>query len=809
LRNFMGRDLRRLSDRPAFKPLAILLLIPIIAVSAGLMALVISPPFVAAGVGITRLNDLLDQQGASFTHIPRLPERSTIYANDGKTILAQLYLDNREIVRLSHVSQIAQNAVIDIEDSGFYQHGALDLRGLIRALLADLKSGTATQGGSTITQQLVKNAVLGDTSQTFARKFQELAIAMQVEQKYTKKQILELYLNDVYLGNRQYGIGTAADYYFHQPASKLTLVQGALLAGLIRAPEGDNPITHPKRALARRNAVLDRMAELGTACDATGTECALGITQAKADAAKAKPLGIVKHPGTFSVATPPYFVTYLTQQILFNKNGEFDSLGKGQVTRERRLQEGGLKIYTTLDPTWQSYAQQAALAPWNDPVYNPSYQEKPDTGIVSIENDTGAIRTMLSGRNFAQDQVNLVTSVRQAGSAFKPFTLVAAFRQHVSPNATFSSKSPFCSPLWTSASHCVSNSEGAGAGSQMNLWTATADSINVVFAQLALQVGPSSIVTAAHDMGIKSDLAAVPSITLGTNSVSPLEMASADQTFANDGIHCEPFAVSRIVNSEGVLYRHKLDCQSVLKPETAHLITAMLHGVVTSGTASSSGANLLPWPVSGKTGTTQDYADAWFVGYTKQVSTSVWVGFPNTDTSMLPYFGHSVFGGSLAAPIWAAYMQRVMSGMPALSFPAPPVPKKANVPNVVGKQEAQATSLLEAGHFVPVVQSIDDAAPKGTVVAQSPGGGSLAELGTTVVIKVSTGKPATFPVPVVTGLLVADAKAALIKKGFVVVITDVVVTNPTKVGVVVAQSPASGVQAKQGSTVTITVGRAH
>jgi penicillin-binding protein 1A len=570
---------------------------------------------------------------------------------------------------------------------------------------------------------------------------------------------------------------------------------------MIQAPEGFNPlpqpIGHPNQALRRRNFVLERMAELGT------------ITQAKADHAKAKPLGIVKHPGANSVATPPYFVQYLTQQILDDPHGEFDGLGTGLKTRQRRLQEGGLKIYTTMDPQWQAYAQQAANAPWAPYVANPSYKDKPDTGIVSIDNATGAIRTMLSGRNFARDQVNLVTSVRQTGSAFKPFTLVAAFRQHVSPNATFSSKSPFCSPLWTSASHCVSNSEGAGDMGQLNLWTATADSINVVFAQLALQVTPEAIVTAAHDMGIKSDLLAVPSITLGTNSVSPLEMASAYQTFANDGIHCEPFAVTRITNSDGVLYRHKPDCQSVLKPDTAHLITAMLHGVVTTGTAASSGANLSPWPVSGKTGTTQDYADAWFIGYTEQVSTSVWVGFPSTDTSMGPYFGGGVFGGSLAAPIWAAYMQHVMSGMPALSFPIPPVPKKATVPNVVGKTQAQATAVLKTAHFVPVVQTVDDVAPKGTVAAQSPGGGSSAELGTTVIIEVSTGKPATVPVPTVTGLALADAKAALTKHGFVVVIQDVVVTNTAKVGLIVTQSPAGGAQAKQGSTVTIGVGRKH
>ncbi|MEA2581263.1 MAG: penicillin-binding protein [Actinomycetota bacterium] len=792
----MERDLRRLSDRPVFKPLAILLLVPVIALSAGLLAVIIAPPFVAAGVGVTKLSDTLAAAGAGFTHIPRLPERSTIYANDGKTVLAQLYLDNREIVRLTHVSDVMQQAVIDTEDSEFYNHGALDLRGLIRALIADVRSGTPTQGGSTITQQLVKNAVLGTTDRTFARKFQELAIAMQVEQKYTKKEILELYLNDIYLGSGQYGIGTAADFYFHVPASKLTLVQSTLLAGMVRAPEGYNPINHPKRARRRRNFVLDRMAFLGD------------ISQAKADSTKAKPLGIVKHPGTNSLATPPYFVTYLTQQILNNTNGEYDSLGKGYQARQKRLQEGGLKIYTTLDPQWQSYAQEAASAPWAVPVANPGYANKPDTGIVSIDNATGAIRTMLSGRNFQRDKLNLVTSVRQTGSAFKPFTLVAAFRQHVSPNTTFSSRSPFCSPKWTSNDHCVNNSEVGDMGF-INLWTAIADSVNVVFAQLALQVGPDAIVSAAHDMGITSNLLAVPSITLGTNSVSPLDMASAYQTFANDGVHCEPFAVTRILNSDGVLYRHKPACNAVLKPDTAHLITAMLHGVVTSGTASSSGANLSPWPVSGKTGTTQDYADAWFIGYTKQVSTSVWVGFPSTDTSMAPYFGTGVFGGSLAAPIWAAYMTHVMHGMPPLSFASPPTPKRANIPNVVGKTQAKAAAALRRAHFVPVVQAIDDAAPKGIVVSQSPSGGFSAELGTSVIIEVSTGKPATKAVPTVTGLTLADAKAALTKRGFAVVIKNTVVTNPVKIGVILAQSPGGGEHAKQGSTVTITVGRKH
>src|SRR5262245_5454747 len=251
-----------LSDRWAFKPVAFVMLVATLIGSAGLLAVLISPPFLAAGEGVRQVQERLDKEGANFTRIPRLPQRSTIYASDGKTVLAHIYLDNREVVPLNRISPIAAQAVLAIEDSQFYNHGAIDLPSVLRAAAANIRAGNFVQGGSTITQQLVKNT-LGSTNPTLERKFKELALAERVEQHYSKDQILELYLNDVFLANNVYGIGTAARFYFHEPASQLNLAQSALLAGIIKSPSAYDPIAHPKAALLRRNDVLNRMMALG------------------------------------------------------------------------------------------------------------------------------------------------------------------------------------------------------------------------------------------------------------------------------------------------------------------------------------------------------------------------------------------------------------------------------------------------------------------------------------------------------------------------------------------------------------------
>jgi membrane peptidoglycan carboxypeptidase len=771
----------------------------VIAIAGGLVALLLLPAALGVGRGVETANQRLTSLGEAFKRIPAFPERSTIYANDGTTVLAQVYLDeNREIVHLGQVSEIAREAVLAAEDDGFYQHGAVNLPSVLRALVANVAAGEVVQRGSTITQQLVKNAVLDDPSQSLSRKWEELAVAMRIEQKYTKDEILELYLNEIYLGNGVYGIGTAAQYYFHVAASKLTLAQGAMLAGMIRAPEDYNPIDHPKAALTRRNFVLDRMAELGD------------VPAQKVAKIETQPVKLPPGAGKISTRKPPFFVTYITRQILANVGGEFDSFGNTPKQIEHTLFQGGLKIVTTLDPKWQRDAQTAADQPYAVTPSNPGYVQTPDTAIVSVDNATGAIRTMLSGRNYQKDQLELATATRQAGSAFKPFTLVAAFEEGIPPGQAYSASSPFCSPAWPSADHCVSNAE-PGQGGYENLTTATAYSTNVVFAQLALDVGASKIASVAHDMGITSDLTVVPSITLGTSDVSPLEMASAYQTLANKGKHCAPFAVARVEETtptngtNGLLYRHHPDCRQVVDPAIAAQVTSMLQGVVTlpgaTGTAAAIGR-----PVAGKTGTTQEYSNAWFVGYTPQVSTAVWVGFPGNADPLDRYFGQSVFGGTLAAPIWSDYMSRVMAGMPVESFPSPPAPKTAKVPDVQGRGAIAAQQILADAGFSSRIEKVPSLRSEGTVLAQSPAGGTTAQLGTLVTLQVSNGQAPTIVLPNVVGQGAAAAKATLEGAGYVVKVVTKVTGDPKKDGIVLSMDPAAGTKVDRGSTVTITVG---
>jgi membrane peptidoglycan carboxypeptidase len=765
----------------------------VIAIAGGLVALLLLPAALGIGAGVDRVGARLDSLGEAYKRIPKFPERSTIYASDGKTVLAQVYLDeNREIVHLDEVSEVARTAVLVAEDDGFYEHGALDVPSVLRAMVANVAAGDVVQGGSTITQQLVKNAVLDETDQTLERKWQELAVALQIEQRYTKDQIFELYLNDVYLGNGIYGIGTAARYYFDEPASKLSLSEGATLAGMIRAPEDYNPIAHPKRAVARRNFVLDRMVELGDAGAAKVAKIA------------SQPVALPPDAGHASTEKLPFFVTYITRQILADTDGAYDVFGKTAKQRERTLFQGGLKIVTTLDPDWQRAAQAAANQPWAVTPGNPGYGQTPDTAIVSVDNADGAIRTMLSGRNYQKDQLDLATATRQTGSAFKPFTLVAAFEEGIPPGQVYSATSPFCSPAWTSQDHCVSNAE-PGKGGYENLTIATAYSTNVVFAQLALDVGPSKIAQAAHEMGITSDLSVVPSITLGTSDVSPLEMASAYQTLANRGRHCVPFAVSRVEDAEGVLYRHKAECHQVIDPQIAAQVTSMLQGVVSlpgaTGTAAAIGR-----PVAGKTGTTQEYSNAWFVGYTPQVSTAVWVGFPGDPDPLDRYFGTSVFGGSIAAPIWRTYMTHVVAGMPVQGFPAPPPPETGKVPDVGGRPVGAAQKILADASFSSRIENVHSTRPEGTVVGQDPAGGVTAQLGALVTLQVSSGKAPTMVIPALEGKEAAAARTILEDMGFVVHVAERQVSDPKLDGLVLATIPKAGTKVARGSIVTMNVG---
>jgi penicillin-binding protein 1A len=784
---------RSVRDRVSFKPIAILLLIPVILATSILTAAVLAPPFAAAGFGVNEIRSRLDALGSDFTDIPRFPERSTIYAADG-TVLTRVYLDNREIVPLSAISRPTQRAVLAIEDSDFFQHGAVDISSLIRAIIQNARAGEVVQGGSTITQQLVGSA-LGEQrfDDSIEGKLQELALSIRVEQRYSKARIFELYLNEVYMGNGVYGFGTASQFYFRKPARELTLLEGATLAGMIRAPERYDPIDHPVAMRLRRNDVIKRMRALGM------------IDEAREDRLKAKPLLLPKHAGELAERHPPFFVKYLTDQIIENASGEFTSLGKTQKARRRALYEGGLDIHTTLQPDWQSWAQQEARKPLRVSIYPPAGSPPPDVSIVTIDNRTGAVKVILSGRNYRKDELDLATTGHQPGSAFKPFVLAGAFEEGIPPTQTYSSASPWCSPLWDDEDHCVSNAEGGGVGI-VDLYRATEDSINVVFAQLILDVGAPVVADIAERMigmdGTTEGLLAVPALATGSVAISPLDMATGYQTIANDGRHCEPYTVQSIERDGEVLLEHERQCDPVLKQGDARLITSMLEAVPVSGTAASAFGAWGSWPVAGKTGTAQENTNVWFGGYTKQFTTVVWVGSPGNPYSM----GH-VFGGTVAAPIWVSFMNRVMQGLPGIGFPDPPTPPQGPVPSVIGLKKGEAITALSEAGFRASVEIADSIAPKGQVFSQTPAGGSTTALGTIVHLQVSTGVPAMVTMPRVVDMRGYDAKLRLERLGLIVDLVRVETHDPDLVGYVIAQDPKSKTELVEGATVQIFVGK--
>jgi membrane peptidoglycan carboxypeptidase len=787
-----SRDPRSVRDRVSFKPIAALLLIPVILATSILTAAILAPPFAAAGLGVNEIRSRLDALGSDFTRIPRFPERSTIYASDG-SILTRVYLDNREIVPLSAISPAAQRAVLAIEDSDFFEHGALDWSSLIRAMIQNARAGEVVQGGSTITQQLVGSTLGQDRfDQSIEGKLQELALAIRVEQRYSKERIFELYLNQVYMGNGVYGFGTASEFYFRTPPRKLTLLQGATLAGMIRAPEYYDPLDRPKKMLLRRNDVIKRMRALGV------------ITVEREERLKAKPLNLPENAGKLTRRHPPFFVNYLTDQIVENESGEFDSLGRTEKARRRALYEGGLDIHTTLEPDWQAWAEQAARQPLSRSIYPPAGSPPPDVSIVTIDNRTGAVKVILSGRNYREDQLDLATTGHQPGSAFKPFVLAGAFQQGIPPTQTYSSSSPWCSPLWDDEDHCVSNAEGGGIGI-VDLWTATEHSINVVFAQLIFDVGPDVVANIAERM-IGMDprtegMLPVPALATGSVGISPVDMAAGYQTIANDGRHCDPYTVQSIERDGKVLLEHERGCDPVLKRGDARLITAMLEAVPISGTAASAFGAWGNWPVAGKTGTAQENTNVWFTGYTEQYTTAVWVGSPGN-----PYSMGSVFGGTVAAPIWVSYMSKVMQGLPAIGFPDPPKPPEGPVPSVIGMKRKEAIATLSEAGFRVSVGIADSLSPKGQVFSQSPGGGTVTALGTIVSIQISTGEPAQFSMPRVVDMRGYEARAFLASLGLTVDTVRVETGNPNRVGYVIAQDPRSQTLVTQGDAVTIFVG---
>ena len=715
----------------------------------------------------------------------RLQQREVdgfIYDRKGHRILAVLRgSQSRILVSSKDIAPLMKQAIVAVEDKRFYEHRGVDIHGILRAVWQDVRNQKVVEGGSTITQQFVKNTYV-KSQRSIGRKLKEAALAWQLEQRWSKDRILTAYLNTIYFGNGAYGVQQAALTYFHHGAdtSHLTLPEAALLAGIPSDPARYDPVANPRAARERREVVLRDMLDQHD------------ITYSDFIRANRAPLpqpDEVHLPGKQGPA--PYFTNYVKQQLI-------DRYGSGRVFG------GGLRVKTTIDLNVQRFARRAITKWLPDP-------NGPAAALVAIDPRDGSVLAMIGGNSYHKSQFNLaVQGERQPGSSFKPFVLATALKDGISPDTEFESGPvdiPFDNKVWS-----VHNYENEDLG-RISLATATEVSDNTVFAQLTQLVGPAGVVRTARRLGITSPLKSYFAIGLGAEAVNPLEMARAFSAFANGGNRIDgsvfgnrPRAITTVRNeSRRLVDWNRGIRRQVLSANTAALVTSLLQGVVRSGTGKK--AQLADGrPVAGKTGTTENYGDAWFVGYTPQLMAAVWVGYPNRLQPMLTeYQGDAVAGGTFPALIWKSFMERALpylhdepQDFPAVSLPYA-VPKlvvlrygrleldngnchspreilyfqgqqpartadckvnEVDVPRIVGETVAEARSRLVAQPLTPAYV-YEPAKPRqrlGIVLRQYPARGTLSSYDkvTLVLPKALHGA-----VPKVVGLPLARAKTRL------------------------------------------------
>ena len=580
---------------------------------------------------------------------------SRVYT-DSNRLLAEFYVENRTPINLADVPEMLPQALIATEDSRFYSHQGLDLRGIFRATYRNIRGGRILEGGSTLTQQLAKVLFL-TPDRTFARKFKEMALALRIEQRYTKKEILSLYLNQIYFGSGAYGVAAAAQIYFGKPARDLTIAECAMLAGLPRSPKRYSLFKDPVAARSRRAYVLSRMMSEGI------------ITGQQAEIARNEPLPLF--PTASLRGAGSYFVEYVRQKI----EERFGS---------SILYSGGLNIYTSLNDHYQEYAEQAVKAGLQHVEARhkrgPTLSSPPlQAALIAIDPLTGRILAMVGGRDYSQSQFNRSwQALRQAGSAFKPVIYAEAIERGFGPSDLLDD-SPLTVKLDRNRTWTPENFSRTFQG-PVTLRRALTKSLNVPTVRLLEKLGINETMQFARNLGIKSPMAPYLSMALGSSDVTLLELTSSYAVLANHGIRLESVAILQVTDSTGrVLFANSDLPEQVIKPETAYIMTNLLRGVVEHGTAFK--ARELGRPVAGKTGTANEYRDAWFIGYTPGLVAGVWVGYDDHRS-----IGPQETGARAALPLWIEFMKMAHQEREAEDFTVPE--------GIVFRQIDQKTGLL-------------------------------------------------------------------------------------------------------------------